>query len=94
MRVRLTTSVADRTLDFLLLFQFFPSGLPLRRQQHTYHLFHFPASFPVSFNSYTSGYLHINRFLIEKKLLYSNVEDSIFILPRIDFVSDYYDFSE
>jgi hypothetical protein len=51
MRVRLTTSVADRTLDFLLLFQFFPSGLPLRRQQHTYHLFHFPASFPMIFES-------------------------------------------
>ena len=51
MRVRLTTSVADRTLDFLLLFQFFPSGLPLRRQQHTYRLFHFPASFPMIFES-------------------------------------------
>ena len=51
MRVRLTTSVADRTLDFLLLFQFFPSGLPLRRQQHTNHLFHFHASFPMIFES-------------------------------------------
>lgn len=38
--------------------------------------------------------LHINRFLIEKKLFYPNVEDSIFIFPWIHPVSDYYDFSE
>ena len=38
--------------------------------------------------------LHINCFLIKKELLYSNVKDSIFILPRINPISNHNDFSK
>ena len=41
-----------------------------------------------------STFLHVNCFLIEKKLLYPNVKDSIIILPWIDPISDHNDFSK
>ena len=41
-----------------------------------------------------STFLHVNCFLIEKKLLYPNVKDSIIILPWIDPISDHNEFSK
>ena len=41
-----------------------------------------------------AAFLQINCFLIKKELLYSNVKDSILILPWINPISDHNDFSK